>query len=545
VSTGFNSYLNDTTRAFARPLILAGVSAVVVSVSAVGLLGLSGWFLTAAAVAGAAGPVAAQALNYLLPSAAIRLFAILRTGFRYLERLSGHEGGLKAMARVRPHLFERLAGGQPEAVFSLSQGEASGRLIQDVGVLETAFVAKSAPAGATGALVASVGMCLMLGPLAACVCLAGLVATIVAGWRLSRFVERSNEANETADEQAAFGALKQGVFELMPLLPDMAAFDLGPTVLTQIEAQEDALKQARLRSLSFEALLVIVCSGMMALTLVAVVVISAGSPIALLALAVLSVTTGFESAAALLQVLSQRRRFAAAQMRLGDIYDIPRPKPPAAGAASQEPRLCYGDQQFKLNGDLRLCLHGPSGAGKTRLIGALMGLVDPAQVPDLRPESVFSRDLFSLCPQEAPVISGTIRDNLIMALDSRKRASLSAPQIEARLSEALADAGLTKRLASLARGLDTWVGDDGITLSGGERKRLGLARAYLRDAPVLVLDEPTEGLDAAMEAFVIERLHQRLTHSGQGLILTSHRPLPRQLTTSELLIQAVTPEARH
>jgi ATP-binding cassette subfamily C protein CydC len=97
---------------------------------------------------------------------------------------------------------------------------------------------------------------------------------------------------------------------------------------------------------------------------------------------------------------------------------------------------------------------------------------------------------------------------------------------------ALDDTALAERVRALPRSLDTWVGDGGVTLSGGERKRLALARALLRDAPVLVLDEPTEGLDLATEAHVVARLRLRL--KNRGLILISHREAPRALASQVL-----------
>ena len=93
-----------------RPrLLLAGLLAALVAAASVTLLGLSGWFITAAALAGLGGPAVAQGFNYLLPSAAIRLLAILRTGGRYGERLVGHDAALRALARLRPALFRALA----------------------------------------------------------------------------------------------------------------------------------------------------------------------------------------------------------------------------------------------------------------------------------------------------------------------------------------------------------------------------------------------------------------------------------------------------
>ncbi|RZM25786.1 MAG: ATP-binding cassette domain-containing protein, partial [Sphingomonas sp.] len=82
----------------------------------------------------------------------------------------------------------------------------------------------------------------------------------------------------------------------------------------------------------------------------------------------------------------------------------------------------------------------------------------------------------------------------------------------------------TEVIEALPNGLDTWIGEHGVRLSGGERRRLSLARAYLVRAPWLLLDEPTEGLDATTERCVAERLSARLARTGQGLVMVSHRP---------------------
>ena len=115
------------------------------------------------------------------------------------------------------------------------------------------------------------------------------------------------------------------------------------------------------------------------------------------------------------------------------------------------------------------------------------------------------------------MISGTLRDNLCLG------DPLGA---EATLWSALADACLADKVRALPKGLDSWVGDGGTRLSGGERRRLGLARAYLRPALWLLLDEPTGGLDATTKAAVITALAVQLERTGQGVIIVSHRPGP-------------------
>jgi ATP-binding cassette subfamily C protein CydC len=107
---------------------------------------------------------------------------------------------------------------------------------------------------------------------------------------------------------------------------------------------------------------------------------------------------------------------------------------------------------------------------------------------------------------------------------------LASPDAEdAALWDALADAQLDARVRRLPQGLATWIGNGGELLSGGERRRLSLARAYLRPAPWLLLDEPTEGLDRRTAAELVAALDRRLTRNGQGAIIVSHRPGPLTL----------------
>jgi ATP-binding cassette subfamily C protein CydC len=121
---------------------------------------------------------------------------------------------------------------------------------------------------------------------------------------------------------------------------------------------------------------------------------------------------------------------------------------------------------------------------------------------------------FAWLPQDAALVSGTVRDNLL----------LGAPHSSDECCwKALADAAIDDRIRMLQGGLDGWIGQYGEELSGGERRRLALARALLTPSPWLLLDEPTEGLDAKTEALVLDRLFERLAETNRGLILATHR----------------------
>jgi ATP-binding cassette subfamily C protein CydC len=175
----------------------------------------------------------------------------------------------------------------------------------------------------------------------------------------------------------------------------------------------------------------------------------------------------------------------------------------------------------------RLGIIGPSGCGKTRTLEALVGhrsaptgRIRIGTTPLEAAPMGWARSLFAYAPQDARLLTGTVAENL----------RLASPDAEdAALWDALADAQLDARVRRLPQGLATWIGNGGELLSGGERRRLSLARAYLRPAPWLLLDEPTEGLDRRTAAELVAALDRRLTRNGQGAIIVSHRPGPLTL----------------
>ena len=502
----FIELYRQTLAPFRQRFALTALCAAGVSVCAVALLGLSGWFLVGAAVAGAGGPVAAQAFNYLLPSALIRFFAVARTALRYGERYLGHSAALRAMARLRPALFGRIVSAAPEAAMALSRGDLSSRFIHDVAALENGLVLQSAPFSALGGIVAAAVFCTLADPWAGVVLLGFVGMTVAAGLVFSR-------GRPAAEDPEALGALKARFHEIMAVLPDIRTSDMRAPLLAEMTDLEKGLGMARIASAPPGHLVQALLLPVTGLCLCAIAAVMVHAPLPGLALAVLSASMAMESTGALLNSLAQRKITQAAERRIADVFDLP-----------QAVKARYSSQThgFDLSPALRLRIAGPSGSGKTRLVEQMMGL---------RPGLNLDAGLLALAPQDAAILTGTIRANLAMA---------GGDAGEERVWQALDDACLKDRVVKLPRGLDTWIGDGGVTLSGGERKRLALARAYLRPATVLVLDEPTEGLDLATEQRVVDRLAQRLEREQQGLILVSHREAPRRLTTDLLTIQGAT-----
>jgi ATP-binding cassette subfamily C protein CydC len=251
------------------------------------------------------------------------------------------------------------------------------------------------------------------------------------------------------------------------------------------------------------------------------------------ALAALSALVAMEGAAGITRMFDRDGAMRAAALRLDDML-VQAPSTPAAPALVGERIGLLGEIEI-VSGD-RLALVGPSGAGKTQMLETLTGLraapdgtvlIDGIALETLPPGA--ARALFALAPQDARMISGTMRDNLRLGDPLASDDTLWA---------ALSDAALATKARALPHGLDSWIGEGGERLSGGERRRLSLARAYLRNAPWLLLDEPTEGLDATTEAAVIAALAARLDRTGQGVIIVSHRPGPLTLCERRLCLTA-------
>jgi ATP-binding cassette subfamily C protein CydC len=534
-------------------LRLAAVSAAIVGAATVLLLGLSGWFLTGAAIAGLGGLAAAQAFNVLLPSAGIRLLAILRTAFRYLERLSGHAAALKALAAIRPALFASLAASPPAEAMALSRGEASARLVQDIDAVETRFIRLSAPWGAGAAVAAGVAMAAGAGWASALV----VALSVVVALASTRGLARRLSARTGPAIQRAAGALKDALAAYATAAPELRVYGVQDRAAAEIEAlgvELDVLKRQAVAAQGWLVVLQGLIHGL-AVALTLAVAHHAAQPLA--AMAGLAAAMALEGLGGLSKAFEQDAGADAAASRLdavlthapGEVVAVP----------PGRPSLTFGD--LVLQPGARLVLTGPSGCGKTTVLERLLGLRSPTSAhpdesrdpsgvgpvtsernqrlgsaPGLRRDerilcggeeiTVRSRPAFAHAPQDAALIAGSVRANL----------ALAGVHSEAALWDALADAALEARVRALPQGLDTWIGENGERLSGGERRRLSLARALLRDAPWLLLDEPTEGLDAATEALVVARLDARLQRTGQGLVLVSHRPAPRALCDQQLPI---------
>ncbi len=499
-------------------LVLAGGSAAAVAASAVLLLGMSGWFITAASLAGAGGIGAATAFNTLLPSAGIRLLAILRTGCRYTERLSGHDAAFRALARIRPALYAALAARPPAAAMALSAGEAVARIVQDVNEIEQHFVRRSAIWGTVAALGSGLAVLLLAGwGAAAAVALVAAAALIVA-WRLAMAFTLRGRAVPQAN-----GRLREDFAALVAASAELRAYGLEDWAVSRIDERAQILVAAQQRVTAASGWFEMLLASSVGLAAMLALALARWAPLPVAALAALAGAMAIDGIGPFIRGLQRRGQLQEAELRLGTMLD-PVASPGLSLQLKGPPDIEFRDRAMTLLPGTFVGITGPSGIGKTTLLDNLLQLrtverghirLGGVEINDLPPAVI--RRCFAIAPQDLGLLAGTVRENLLLA---------DPDASDAALWTALHDAVLDDKVRTLRHGLDTWLGEDGAILSGGERRRLVLARAYLRDAPWLLLDEPTEGLDRRTEALVVERLGSRLTRSGQGAILVSHRPAP-------------------
>jgi len=495
-------------------MICAGLAAL----AAVGLLGVAGWFLVGAAVASAAGAGAVSAFNYLLPSAAIRAAAIIRTGGRYGERMLGHRAALFALADLRMALFSGLAQAALMGRDPGRSGMMAARFGRDVDLLEDAAIRRVARVGAWAGALMALAIVAMLGWRSALVMGLGMTAMRVAGRMMAKTLPPLQ-----ARAAQAHAAIQADYADMAVPTADIAVYELAPRMVAALQNSAAVQAQAEHVLARAEARLTSVQTILAGMVLVVIVLVAkASAPV--LALGLLAAMAGLEAWAGLASHDARAGEVLAAEHRLSAIGAAPAVK--TSAPVTENPVLTICGQVLAPGS--RLAIAGPSGVGKTRLMETLAGLRSDApqrlMVDGMDPRELgltYLRQIFALMPQDAPLIAGNIADNLALA-----HPGITREAMEKALWIACAD----DVVRALPDGLVQWLGGDGARLSGGQRRRIALARSLLAQRPWLMLDEPSEGLDAATEALLIDRLGQWLDQTGTGLILISHRPAMMQLT---------------
>lgn len=525
---------------YAMWLVSGIILSLITSLAAITLLSLSGWFITASAMAGLLsidGNV--LAFNFMLPAAQIRALAIMRTLGRYAERLVTHEATFRVLAQIRSWFFQQLIPLVPGRLALMRSGDLLSRMTADIDALDALYLRLVAPVFV--AILGVTAVTIVLATYAPIISIANglilFVAAVYVPWLFNRLgsegaeritVLMANYKIRQVDTLQGFADLlanqayeRYSVF-LQQFSDRMIHTQRQNNCLTGISSAITFL----LSQISFTVVLIL--AGLLytenQLT---------GSEVALVVFCVLA---SFELVTPLPQALQMLAKTQKSAQRIRQVAKlkptITEPQQILLLPQSYDLQLSdvcfrYSDQQdwvlkninVQIPLGTKLAIVGASGSGKTTLLHLIMHYFDPeigqVALAGYSLSQYGSEPLmtcFGVLSQRSQLFATTIKENLLIA-----KPDATAKELDA----AIKAAGLEKFISYLPEGLNTWVGESGVKVSGGEARRIALARLYLKDAPILILDEPTEGLDSETERDVFQALSVFATQ--KTIIMVTHR----------------------
>ncbi|WP_061013270.1 heme ABC transporter ATP-binding protein/permease CydC [Photobacterium leiognathi] len=502
--------------------------------AAISLLTLSGWFIAASAVAGLT--IARETFNYMLPGAGVRGFSMARTAGRWGERVVSHNATFKLLADLRLFFFRKLTPLIPGRQTNLRDADLLNRLVADVDAMDHIYLRLVSPLviGVLG--IAAITAFLSWFDLTIGLTLGGilLVLMIVLPIIFYRLGKRNGEQLTFAKANYRIKLLDwlQGHAELL-------LFNAESRYRQQAEAEQDQLLAAQRKMASLTGLANGILMAVTGWTLVVILWIAADgigshAPDPFVAMVAFATMASFEMMMPVAGAFQYLGQTLTSAKRLNEIieatpdtvFDPNGYHGDAQGALQIEnvSYTYYGSTQavvknvsIDLKQGEKLALLGRTGCGKSTLLQLITRSWDPQQgqiLLDGKPLPEWSeaslRKAITVVSQRVDIFNGSLRENLVLAKPNGT---------DAEFTEALVQVGLSALLED--KGLDTWLGDGGRQISGGERRRLGIARALLHDAPILLMDEPTEGLDRRTEQQILALL---LEHAKDKTVLfITHR----------------------
>jgi thiol reductant ABC exporter CydC subunit len=497
------------------------------------LMGTSAWLVSKAALHPSIAALSVAVVG-------VRAFGVSRAALRYLERLCSHDVALRVVARLRVGVYRALVPLTPARLADRRSGDLLGRAIEDVSALEGVYVRVLGPTLVAIVVASLLGTALL--PFGSRLAAAAVLGFVATGTALPWLARRQGLGPGRRLARLR-GELSARLVEGVQGQAELLAFGREADHATATDAATAAALEAQLRLTRAGAL-----GGTLALLgadLTALAVLGLGVSAVRsgdldgvnLAVVTLVALAAFEAVAALPGAWQAAGALGESARRLFELADqAPAAEEPLARAPSLAgPRaLVLRDLRFAYPGSFspaldgvslrlepgrRVAVVGPSGSGKSTLVHLLLRfwdvppgayLLDGADARAWPSDRV--RSAFAFAAQRVHLFTGTLRENLALAAPGAGDDELRA---------ALAAARLDDLVARLPPGLDTWLGEQGLRLSGGERQRLALARALLRDAPFLLLDEPTAHLDAVAEREVMSAIVR--AGDGRATLLVTHR----------------------
>lgn len=518
------------------PLFLGLVLMITGLASSIGLLTTSGWFLAATAIAGLG-----TLFNFFYPSASVRGLAIGRTLFRYFEKLVTHDATFRILAKLRVQVFEKIIPLSPAVLNRYRNSDLLNRLVSDVDTLDSLYLRLIAPfiTAIFVILAMCIGLSFVNAPLALGLGISLLLLVLVIPTIFYQLGKKFGDklVHSRALYRTQFLEFIQAQAELLLFNAEDKLKD--NMAKTEANWQADQQKEANLSG--FSTALSLFLNG---LIIAAMLWFSSQAEfgndeyrMAFIALFTFAALASFEILMPLGSAFLHIGQVIASAERVTDIIEQ-QPLVTFNGKAefdqnattlieAKDLSFTYPERQNRALENLNLTIQkgkkvailGKTGSGKSTLLQLLVRNYDANQgelflagkpIADYAEDTL--RSQFCFLTQRVHVFSDTLRQNLQFA---------SAINIsDEKMIKVLNQVGLGKLLEQ-EQGLDIWLGDGGRPLSGGEQRRLGLARILLNDAPILLLDEPTEGLDRETERQILRLI---LAHAeNKTLIMVTHR----------------------
>jgi ATP-binding cassette subfamily C protein CydC len=502
--------------------LLAGLAISLAALAAgVGLMAVSGLTIGVAVASGAlAVPVLLRGLGGA------------RVVLRYLERLVTHGATFRALADIRVWFFQRLARTAAGGLGFRQAGDVLARLVGDVEALDGLYLRIVLPL-AGGVLLLPV-LVILIGHHAPVLALQIGVLFALAAFALPWFAARAS-SDAGRDLAVASGDLRIAALDALTGLREVRAFAAEGRMLAAVQSREATMLAAQ-RGMAGRTALAGAASFLCAQAAVLAVLLAAGADPAGAVAASFLVLAAFEAVGGLTRAGAAAGHASAAAQRVLDAADAPVPVPDPADpvAMPKGNALRFEGVQFRWLPDRppvfdgltlevpegsRVALLGPSGSGKSTLAALALKVVAPRSgqvrlggVDIALLPAALVRGRIGWLSQATHLFDDTIKANLLLADPGATEAALWAALDAARIGDTV---------RALPERLETWVGEGGTRFSGGQGRRLALARALLSPAPILILDEPCAGLDAETERAFLETLNE--TASGRTVVLITHR----------------------
>lgn len=468
----------------------------------------------------------------------VRFFGIARAVFRYLERYISHDVTFRLLGAVRVWFYTKLEKLAPARVMKWQSGQLLNAIVGDVETLKEFYLRVLAPPIIAIAVLG--GSCIFLAQYSKSFVYVLICAFIMAGLVLPLFLQMIQKS--TAKELVATrGELRTQLVDSITGIVDLAAFGQTGRQIQRIDEINQRLhvlqgKVSKLTGLTDAVGLFIVNSTVWVILWLAIPLVHEGRLAGVyLAVIMLTVQSSFEAVLPLPLVIHYVRESMAAGRRLFEIIDGDNFVPQIGSRTlphnfhievdnvsfqyTPSGPFVINNLSFSVQPGQRIGIVGPSGAGKSTLLHLFMkfwdyqqGMISIGGSEIRNYDSEELRKLFGVVSQQTHLFNASIRDNILLAKPDAS---------ETELFQAITHAELGEFIASLPQGYDTMVGQNGQALSGGQRQRIAIARALLKNAPILILDEPTVGLDAVTEQLIMKTIEKLMW--GRTILWITHR----------------------